>query len=108
MGLIKDRRRAARVCAYEPEPAAAKRPVERSSETDGGGDGSSSSASAEIRSFRVKKTKNGGRSVVIQYAAGGQYDGEADDEKQRHGYGVYQTHTGHRYEGDWVHGVFQG
>lgn len=105
MGLIKDRRRAARVCAYESEAAVAKRPAERSSKAGSGSDGGSS---AEIRSFREKKAKNGGRSVVIQYEAGGQYDGEVDDEQQRHGYGVYQTHTGHRYEGDWVHGVFQG
>lgn len=99
---IKDRRKTSRVCAYEPELAAAKQSVERDSEA--GGDASR----LEIRSFRVKKAKNGGRTVVIQYAAGGQYNGEADEEQQRHGYGVYLTHTGHRYQGDWVHGVFQG
>lgn len=67
----------------------------------------------------VRKKRTGGVIVVLRYSDGSRYEGQTSDvssDKEsddvstvlRHGKGMYVTHNGHVFDGEWVHGVFQG
>lgn len=67
----------------------------------------------------VRKKRRGGVIAVLQYSDGSRYEGQTSDVSSdeesddvstvlRHGKGLYVTHNGHAFDGEWVHGVFQG
>lgn len=59
----------------------------------------------------VRKKRRGGVVAVLRYSDGSRYEGETSDDISpvlRHGKGVYVTQNGHVFDGEWVHGVFQG
>lgn len=55
--------------------------------------------------------------AVLRYSDGSRYEGQTSETQSgdgsggtllRHGQGVYVTHNGHVFDGEWVLGVFQG
>ena len=59
----------------------------------------------EIQSISWKKARG---AAVIQYVDGSRFEGGIDDEKRRHGTGIYAMQSGNSSEGGWVHGDFEG
>jgi hypothetical protein len=116
---IKARRRKNEACVPTPalkQNAQAAATTSRGSGESGASEDGSASADGDrkserplalqIVSIRTRQRRTSEKLVV--YADGGRYEGQVDEDKKRHGYGVYETRIGHQYEGDWVHGVLHG
>lgn len=79
-----------------------------------------SSSRPHVVSLVRKKRRGVGLIAVVRYSDGSRYEGQTSEEERksdddsatpnvlRHGKGVYVTHNGHVFDGEWVHSVFQG
>lgn len=117
---IKGRRRAANTGAYETDPNAAylqEKKQQSSPEEQQCPSSSSSSSTRPTVVSLLKKKRKGVVLAVVRYSDGSRYEGQTnggagdaagDASRLRHGRGVYVTHNGHIFDGEWVHGVFQG
>lgn len=121
---IKGRRRTSIARAYEADPSATyiqekqQQPlVHATAESNQQEQLSSSSELAPSTRPRVvscmRKKWREGVIAILRYSDSSRYEGQTSESDDlaivlRHGKGVYVTHNGHVFDGEWVHGVFQG